>query len=400
MDTAIDAFLRGNLQKAELLCRQVLSKQPDNGQALMLLGRIAQCIGEAAQGDAYLRVAQSHVRQGEIHRAPLAPPTAATAPPRASRYLLIKSWGFGFWSDLDHVYGALLVAELTGRTPLIHWGKNSLFRNKDTANAYESFFVPVSDASWADISAPGLSYYPPKWTRDNLALEDHQKWSGEGARMGGLYLLNRNEDVVVSDFHVKLNDLIPWIPEGSPYHGMQRSEIYRHLNEKYIHLKPHLARKIDDVWQQQMAHQNWLAVHIRGTDKVYEVDNLSAINGAYEARIDRILSVNPSLALFLLTDSTQVAQQFQAKYGERLLSLDCQRGSGTTGVHLEGHPGTEMGEQVILDAFLASRCDFFLGNGGSNVSLGIRHLKSWPQGTFFLIGSDFLGEVDLSLHEW
>ena len=69
-------------------------------------------------------------------------------------------------------------------------------------------------------------------------------------------------------------------------------------------------------------------------------------------------------------------------------------------MHYAGHSGTVLGEQVILDAWLAARCDFFLGNGGSNVSVGIRHLKDWRPGTFFLIGPDFLGERNLTLHNW
>jgi len=46
---------------------------------------------------------------------------------RVEKFLLIKAWGYGFWSDVSHVLGQLLVAELTGRTPIVHWGQNSLF---------------------------------------------------------------------------------------------------------------------------------------------------------------------------------------------------------------------------------------------------------------------------------
>ena len=44
-----------------------------------------------------------------------------------SKYLLIKAWGFGFFSDVNHIIGQLLIAELTGRIPIVYWGKNSLF---------------------------------------------------------------------------------------------------------------------------------------------------------------------------------------------------------------------------------------------------------------------------------
>ena len=372
MEIAREAFAKGNLQKADLCCRLILTKEPDSKEAQALIEDIRERLGLGSG----ISVA-SH-----------------------PRYLLIKAWGFGFWSDLDHVLGSLLVAELTGRIPLVYWGRNSLFRDEGTDNAFVSFFRPVSDASWQDITRPGQSYFPPKWQPDNLQVEDLDKWEGIGARQTGLYLLGRSEDVVVSDFHTKINDLMPWIPAHSAFHGLPREAIYRALVQKYIRVQPDIAQAVADTWNRHMARDNWLAVHVRGTDKIHEMGDLHAVNHAYHARIARILEVNPMLRIFLLTDSVQVVAEFQQRWGDKVFTLDCQRGTSTTGVHLEGHPGTELGKQVLVDALLASRCDFFLGNGGSNVSTGIQHLKNWQAGTFFLIGPDFLGQIDLSLHDW
>mgnify|MGYP003344599247 CR=1 FL=1 len=374
MQTAQTAFEKGNLQKADLACRLILSREPGHVDALNLIEQIRSRLDLDLD--------------------------ASCAPPGSGRYLLIKAWGFGFWSDLDHVLGCLLVAELTNRTPFVHWGSNSLFRDPDTDNAFTSFFQPVSQADWSAVCRAGLSYFPDKWHADNLRSEELAKWSGPGSRLTGMYLLGRSEDVVVSDFHTKINDLIPWIPRHSPLHGQPREAIYRYLVGKYLRLSPRLQQSIDALWAQHMAQHNWLAVHVRGTDKIHEMGNLKAVNEAYHDRIERILEVNPSLRIFLLTDSTHIVDQFRHRWGDRVFVLDCQRGQSSTGVHLEGHPGTLLGEQVLTDAYLASRCDFFLGNGGSNVSTGIRHLKDWPKGTFFLIGPDFLGQIDLSLHDW
>lgn len=397
MQTAIQAFQKGNLQKADLLCRLTLAEQPAHVQAWQLLALIAQRLGDQAMASHYDATARGHLPGTE---SVLTAPVETHRPVTTPRYLLIKAWGFGFWSDLDHLYGSLLLAELTGRIPVVHWGRNSLFRAPDTVNAFDCFFEPVSGATWHDLTEPDLSYFPDKWNAGNLGLEDHLKWQGPGSRLTGLYALHRPENVVVCDFHTKVNDLMAWIPPASPLFGMERNSLYRHLYQKYVRLKPHLTQMVDTWWADHMAGRHWLAVHVRGTDKVQEVGHLAQINEAYSARIDQILKVNPLLSIFLMTDSEQILAQFKARYGDKVLFTPCQRGSGQTGVHLEGHPGVLMGEQVILDAYLASRCDFFLGNGGSNVSTGIRHLKRWSKGTFFLIGPDFLGETDLSLHEW
>jgi len=396
LSVAIDAYLRGNLQKADLLCRRLLQDEPQNTAAWLLLGRIAEQVGATTHARNALHQARQTAPGAEIHDiAP--PPTPAPVHPR---YLLIKAWGYGFCADLDHVYGGLLLAELTGRVPMVHWGHNSLFRDPDTDNAFEHFFEPVSGLTWNDLLAPQLSCFPAKWNTANLQRAEVSKWSGSGARLTGMYFLNRPENVLVSDYHIKINDLMPWIPPHHPLHGLQRHELYRHLNEKYLRVKPALQARVDDLWQRHMAGRSWLAVHVRGTDKVEEINNLADVNRAYDSRIDKILSVNPTLSIFLLTDSVDVVTQYRQRYGDRVVTLDCRRGSGTTGVHLEGQPSSALGEQVLTDMLMASRCDFFLGNGGSNVSTAIRHLRNWAPGTYFLVGPDFLGSIDLSLHEW
>ncbi len=410
VDGAEADLQRGNLQKAEMLCRQKLEQEPQHRGALKLLGDIASCVGAHDFAAKYYATAlatlpdtpaRASSLNGLVQQAQTQAPAAqALTQPAADKFLLIKAWGFGFWSDLDHVAGELLLAELTGRTPIIHWGSNSLFRDADTDNAFTSFFQPVSSHTLADLEHDGLSFYPPKWTAKNLRQEDLHKWDGDGARLSGLYALRRPDNVVVSDFHTKVNDLIPWIPQGHPLHGLDRNKLYRHLFTKYLRLQPHLQAHIDQQAQATLAGRHWLAVHVRGSDKVREMSHLEAVNQAYWSSIDQILMVNPVLNIFLLTDSEQVVTQFKARYGDKVLTLDAQRSSDQTGVHYAGHSGTVLGEQVILDAWLAARCDFFLGNGGSNVSVGIRHLKDWQPGTFFLIGPDFLGERNLTLHNW
>jgi hypothetical protein len=408
LGTAVQDIARGNLQRAEILCRDQLDQHPADTAALKLLGDVATQIGAddfAARhyGEALATLPEPQAGRSVLNsllatarnRAAVVKPA-----PQGTRYLLIKAWGYGFWSDLDHVAGALLLAELSGRQPIVHWGRNSLFRNADTDNAFDAFFEPIAAAPRAALKAEGLQYFPPKWHAGNLDEDDVQKWSGEGARQSGLYLLRRDEDVVVSDFHIRVNDLMPWIPERSPLFGMNRNQVYRHLFKKYIHLRPQLQARIDALASEVLTPGHWLAVHVRGSDKVREIAQLDMVNEAYWSAIGQILHVNPAMSIFLLTDSAPVVDAFRQRYGDKVRTLDCTRSSNETGVHYAGHSGIELGEQVIVDAWLAARCDIFLGNGGSNVSVGIRHLKDWAPGTFFLIGDDFLGNRNLGLHDW
>lgn len=410
VDDADADLARGNLPRAEMRCRDVLEREPRHPGALRLLGDIASRVGAHDMAVGYYAGALStpheprpgkpgvnELLQQALARAPAA---QALTRPAAGRYLLVKAWGFGFWSDLDHVLGMLLLAELTGREPVVHWGRNSLFRDADTDNAFTRFFQPVSPVTLTALEDEGLTFFPTKWNAGNLRAEDLDKWSGEGSRLTGLYALRRAENVVVSDFHTKVNDLMPWIPHTHPLHGLDRSQLYRVLFAKYLRLQPHLQADIDQQAESILAGRQWLAVHVRGSDKVREISHLEAVNQAYWTSVDRILMVNPGLSIFLLTDSEQVVTQFKARYGDKVVTMAAQRSSDQVGVHYAGHSGIVLGEQVIRDAWLAARCDLFLGNGGSNVSVGIRHLKDWRPGTYFLIGPDFLGERNTTLHDW
>jgi hypothetical protein len=149
-----------------------------------------------------------------------------------------------------------------------------------------------------------------------------------------------------------------------------------------------------------MAGRRWVAVHVRGSDKITELRDLELVNQQYQHRLSKMLQADPAMGIFLLTDSERFAREYREKYGERVLAADVARSGDATGVHYAGHEGRKLGEEVVMDAFLAARCDAFLGNGASNVSTAIRHLKDWAPGSFELIGPDFLTMPNQMLHRW
>ncbi len=161
---ANDALARGNLQLADYLCREALRDDPQDALAMSLLGHMASGLRRYQLADAWftralsvrpeaVEIAGWRDRAREMAQAARAL-SASTAPKSVARqkYLLIKAWGYGFWSDMDHVVGQLLLAELTGRTPVVHWGSNTLFGASGVANAFELFFRPVSGAT---LGRPG-----------------------------------------------------------------------------------------------------------------------------------------------------------------------------------------------------------------------------------------------------
>src|SRR5690349_21307930 len=137
---------------ADLLLWAVLAKNPRDAAAWEGLSEVAERIGAVEFAAWYAGVAAS-LRGGAAGAN-----TAMAQGPRAAasadeRFLVIKAWGYGFCSDLDHTVAGLLLAELTGRTPVTHWGVNSLFSVDPERDAFREYFEPVSPARLEDVIA-------------------------------------------------------------------------------------------------------------------------------------------------------------------------------------------------------------------------------------------------------
>jgi hypothetical protein len=303
------------------------------------------------------------------------------------RFLLIKSWGCGFWSDVDHVMGQLLAAELTNRIPIVYWGPNSLYAESFQTNAFELYFEPVSNYSIRDIAWPGYTYYPPVWNSKNIMVEDLDKITWTNRNLGDM--MSSDASVVVSDVHYFIRPLIPYIPKEHWAYGMTAHQIYRCLFDKYLKLKPDIEAEIQYFYNEQLKDTGpLLGVHIRGGDKVREVENLSRFNKKYHTEVNNYMNRYGIKKILLLTDTEDILKEFQQRYGDMIVSTDCRRGQlndTSNAAHLQDYSNKRRkGIEIIKDTYLASKCDFFIGNGYSNVSYTVYRLKDWPDGHIVL----------------
>lgn len=97
--------------------------------------------------------------------------------------------------------------------------------------------------------------------------------------LAGLYLLNRPERLVVSDFYVGVVDLLPWIPVSHPWHGLSLDEVVRALASKYLVLQDEISAELKSVTN-TLAAGKYVAVHVRGSDKIVELAILEQANSA------------------------------------------------------------------------------------------------------------------------
>jgi len=387
---ALQAWHQGNLPLTDVLCDIMVRMGCADPVVVGLQGLVALNVGEYKRAVDLLTtatkgMADPQLREGlNAARKGLREQAMVRADGR-KRYLVIKAWGYGFCSDLDHVLGCLLLAELTGRVPVIEWGRSSLFRDESDEDAWVRFFEPVSAVRASELMGKKLTYFPPKWNDGNLLEAEVNKFGGAWARMGACLYLNRREDVAVSDVHMSVTQVLSWARAGTAWAAMSPPAAYRAIVKKYLRPSAEVARRVEAFAQEHFTATPMIGVHARGGDKPVEDPILSERNKTTPELVDALLAKHPGAKVFLLTDDVKLREQYAARYGAKLVTTECLRTSTAHGLHYLQHESrTRLGLEVMVDMYLAARCDYFIGVGTSNVSAMIEHLKDWPEGTLDL----------------
>jgi hypothetical protein len=102
-----------------------------------------------------------------------------------------------------------------------------------------------------------------------------------------------------------------------------------------------------------------------------------------------------------MTDDSRVLDYFLGIYGNKIIATDCLRTSNEKGIHYQAVPDRRrLGEDVVVDAYLAARGKAFIGNGYSNPSLIVSYLKDWPEKDVYLHSLNINLTHNTFLHRW
>ncbi len=309
------------------------------------------------------------------------------APEARERFLVIRAWGAGFWADVLHTVHGLALAEASGRTPIVHWGLESRYRRSGVENAWPLYFEPVSPHTIATAEREGLSIFPPKWTRANLRALRVNKDDGDWSSLSGLYLINCGADVAVMDFFTELEDLAPWFAPGHPLAAADPEPALGLLYRRHVRLTRELTEELDRFEAQLIGRRPTIAMHYRtqGLPKITEAADRKGLGPErFAEAIDRYLAANRDAGIYLMTDFAPAVAYFRERYGDRVACREVTRVARVEDQSIEihqQHDGVTLGREVVLDTFLAARCDAFIGDGASGVSQAVTRLKDWPNGT-------------------
>ena len=296
------------------------------------------------------------------------------------RFLLIHSWGSGLGFDLLYLLKQLMVAELTGRKPIIYWGNNSLYNDHPEKDCFTDYFEDVSRATLKQLDSLHKDCYPEYWRERELT--DHlrrtrwrDKRNGQQYNMTGLYFLNRDEGLLVSGEFTTIKTLLPWIPKTHRLYGLSVTQIYSDLMKKYIKPKRFLQRVADDFVSKKINDGDFIGIHLRGTDKKQEKqsNDIESINNGLIEQVDKLDS---SLLIFVMTDDIRQIKIMRERFGDRVKSIDVTRSDGDElGVHHTAQDKAKIAHEVIVDMLIAAQAKYFFGCGFSYLACCVEAMR-------------------------
>jgi hypothetical protein len=390
---SVKALASGNIAAAERLALFALMGDARNATAMTVLGRIAIAVGRGDKAREWLGAALKGNPFAKDAKAAMGEASAMAEvvlpSPGEHGILLMREWGEGFWSDVDQVVGGCLLSEVLGRRAVVWWGENSRFGGGagSTDNVWDHYFEPVSDATMEDARAAQGEAFHERWRGIPLDGPLPARWEGEGSRITSVRMLGRRERLVVNDFHSQVVCVKPWLFAGHPLIEKSLPDTHRALYAKYIRPRERFHARAQEFFDQHLAGSPTLAVHIRGTDKLKEAGFAPELAQQFEGYIPAALERMPDLRVFLLTDSSEIAGRLKERCGSRLVLTPSTRADGDTGLHFrEDRSGRRLGEEVLTDCLIATRCDRFLGMAASNVAAAIAVLRDWAPETCEMVG--------------
>jgi hypothetical protein len=313
--------------------------------------------------------------------------------PDQGKFLLIPALGAGFWSDGAHVLGGLLLAAITGRTPIVHWGAASRFRSPDLGqeDAFGQFFEPI-----APVTIDELSEIADRWPLD-WPLDPPPASVAPPRDCDPLRLLARRETLVTAASYLPIADVADWIPHRHPLRDLTLGELARKLLVDHLKIHPSIKAAADAVIAARLGTAAFVSAHVRGTDKHQEVPNNDLLLDAYLSWADRTLQRQEG-RLFLATDDARCADAFHRRYGARVVTTDAIRRADSQGVHAApGDAGRQLGEELLIDCLIAAEGVQFVGNGTSGPSCAIALMRRRPPASCALFGENLWLREDMAL---
>lgn len=139
---------------------------------------------------------------------------------------------------------------------------------------------------------------------------------------------------------------------------------YHELYQKFVTLRPFLSERADSIFRTRMSDRFCVGVHYRNPRHSHECPWQIPSPEIFIARAKQLLPAGRPAAVVLASDYEPAVEAFRAAFGDALIIqpevVRAASSSQDQMHHLHANWSLTLGEQVLVDCLLLSKCDVLL----------------------------------------
>ena len=147
-------------------------------------------------------------------------------------------------------------------------------------------------------------------------------------------------------------------PKGNQhvYDEKWRASAKERVIDRFVKIKENIQTKIDDFYYENMSAKTTIGIHLRGPHKHGEIPYVPIPIILAEAN----KYAGPDVQFFVATDQIALLELAKKELNGPVIYYECERFWESTAPDpgMKLHP--KLGEDVLIEAMLLSRCDFFV----------------------------------------
>jgi hypothetical protein len=125
-----------------------------------------------------------------------------------------------------------------------------------------------------------------------------------------------------------------------------------------------------------------IGIHLRGSDKKFEAFPVD-VNLIFKKANDLAESSVNHYQFFVATDEERLLNLAKQKLKGKVIYYDSHRSKNGFAIHYTKQNGAVLGEEILIEAQLLSKCDFFL-HTRSNVATAVMFFNPYIKNIFFV----------------
>lgn len=258
----------------------------------------------------------------------------------------------GLFAEFLWAVNHLHWCHVSNLTPVIYWGPAFAYYSPQgyngSLNGWEYYFEPVSDSQYEKGDEVHSNWY---YIAGFSTVWPYPQYIDQ------LHLLPVEEQSRTIPIPLPCS-----FAAGKKFHAHTHiydphfRKIVFDIIERYIKIKSPIKKKIDDFYETHFQGKHVVGIHLRGKFIWNEVDEVPLEYICEEAN----RRAQENTVFYIATDQAPLIEQAQKLLCRPAVFYPCYRQATTTSPWIAGQWPPEMGEDVLVEAVLLSRCDYFV----------------------------------------